>query len=862
MRKGRLFLASLGVLLAVQFGLPVGKTYAANSVSVDLANQSEVIGDKFSDLNVWSYAMHWSDTEADAQSNGFFATNYPFIKTVHFMTATGGCYVGYSGCGTDPLNDRDLFTNPGNTGTTNDYHFAGLESAIQNVLDKGLKPYLKTGSVPIKLSSSPSLSGSFGVNVRPPSDYNVYYNYIHALGAELVSHFGIQEVKTWRWGVLTEYENADWFTDGVSAASTETAYFKLYDYTVAALESAIGADNVFVGAHAMAVANGLWDPRDLIDHCATGTNYKTGATGTQLDFMSVSFYDTKPGSYSGRTLADTVNLLRDYAIEKGLTGMYFGMDEGRLLLGEDNRDLFSRIQATSFQGAYDARKFKEAIDMRLDWFPNWGLNTEGIWGGADAVSTNVAQLAYKMAGDRRAALSIGGSAGSGDEVSGVAGYNADTNTAHVMLYNFNSDPSATASESPTITLSHLAPAAGTTVAVRTWYVDDTHANFWPTWWSDKGSSLSSGATSWSKYSMEVPKYLTNSADIAYWYSRESTYKSLATLTSTTANVTVSGNAITLSPTLAHHGVAFYEITNAVATANNVTVTDEMNDFSKIASHSAGLQFDSSNVSVIEDTRRLLRSNTNASPAEYAVYNYPSISAFQATALYATDLESIVDIKLYTSPTGAGGSWTQQTGYATSDQLINSNNWTRRVYTLSSVPSGTNFVKLEFRTGGSAVYTPQIGQVKVTYTPAAWTDNLDDLSLTDAASAGLAVDTLNGSALQDGSRIRRTNLNASPAEYVTYHKANLTKIKAVGLYATDVEPTIQNFKFYLSRDGKQWTPVTSTWGDESINSGNWTRRTYTVGKDAFIPGMNFVKIEFPTGGGYLYNPELSKVEITQ
>ena len=99
---------------------------------------------------------------------------------------------------------------------------------------------------------------------------------------------GKEEVLSWRFGVMTEFENADWFiaNDG-NANSAFKEYCKLYDYTVQALIDVIGED-VYVGAHAMSVTEGQWDERDFIEHCAKGTNYKTGETGTKICYLSGS----------------------------------------------------------------------------------------------------------------------------------------------------------------------------------------------------------------------------------------------------------------------------------------------------------------------------------------------------------------------------------------------------------------------------------------------------------------------------------------------------------------------------------------------------------------------------------------------
>jgi len=136
-----------------------------------------------------------------------------------------------------------------------------LIGALHHVVDQGLKPHIKTGNIPVKLSDVPEV-GVMEVNLKPPSDYDQYYAYMKALADALVAEFGLAEVKTWTWGVFTEYENPEWF----------------------------GASNLTVGAHSMTVTEGLWDELVFIDHVAgvgpNGVNYKTGLRGTQIDFLT------------------------------------------------------------------------------------------------------------------------------------------------------------------------------------------------------------------------------------------------------------------------------------------------------------------------------------------------------------------------------------------------------------------------------------------------------------------------------------------------------------------------------------------------------------------------------------------------
>ena len=94
----------------------------------------------------------------------------------------------------------------------------------------------------------------------------------------------------------------------------------------------LGPD-VCVGAHAMAVSEGLWDDCDFIRHCAYGTNYATGKTGARLCYISATYYEIAPGEFgkNQEPLPHMINRLRAAAEEAGLTDLFYGVDEGRIL---------------------------------------------------------------------------------------------------------------------------------------------------------------------------------------------------------------------------------------------------------------------------------------------------------------------------------------------------------------------------------------------------------------------------------------------------------------------------------------------------------------------------------------------------
>lgn len=513
----------------------------------DMNDQGKTINNKFSVLNSWYYKGEWT-TAPSSYPDDYISSNFPFIERVHLMTATGGSL------------QRDLFRNPlSGRGALDDYNFEPLKQAIRQVLRQGLKPYIKTGNVPMKYSDRPVI-GVFGVNVKPPKDYDVYYEYIKALAESMVEEFGIDEVKTWWWGVLTEYENKDWFDAG-DPESTKIAYFKLYDYTVAALEEVLGPENVFVGAHSMSVIPGYWDEREFLEHVVSGTNYKTGEKGTQIDFLAVSYYDNTLVGLDGQRFIRTIEEVRQKALSLGLTDLLYGVDEGRVLVGWDGKELTSRVVNFSAQATADAKLFKLMVEHDVDYFSTWGLTTERIWGGANVVSTNLANLVYRMTGDK----AIGGglvrrSSNRRNEVDGLASFDESANILRILVYNNSSGPTLGSDDSFEITINNIQAVEGTTVTIEEWRIDDEHANWWPTWWEDqKEHGLTDDDYDWSRYSAEIPRVLINREDKEFWRSREPEYIRLGELTSTTFEAEIEDNTLVIKDDIARHGVVFYEI---------------------------------------------------------------------------------------------------------------------------------------------------------------------------------------------------------------------------------------------------------------------------------------------------------------
>ena len=543
-----------GLFIALLTG-PAAYAVEPVSFTVDVSSPGKIITNKFSDINMWMIDRTWLQT-ADTYPADYFKSNFPFIERIQLMAATGG------------NEDRDLFKNPLDRTTFTDYDFDNLIRACESILAKGLKPMIKTGWVPLKLSANPRMSASFSTNLRPPSDYEAYYAYIKAVAEALKSRFGLEQMQDWSWGVGVEDENRDWFEaeDGQSE-STMLAYCKLYDYTVSALEDALGAENFRVGAHSMSVTPGFWQEGDFIEHCAKGINYRTGKPGTKLDYLAISYYTTVPG-FNPQSFINAVGKVRQQALRLGLVNLKYGVDEGRVLNGWDNLVIYPREVQHPMQAAGDAMLFQLMVDNDVDYFSTWCLTTQGLFGGIPVVSANFRNLAYRLAGSALLKTTLSGKpAVATNEVNGLAGYDAGQKVLRVMLYNFSTTQYTKeieytkATEDLALHISNLKPYPGQEVTVRAWRLDRENGNWWETWQNDaSGWNLQAASFSSSIWTLSLPEELTNRADVDFWNSREAAYDQAGQMTyqDEQARIDSSGQLV-LTSRLQPYGVLLYEI---------------------------------------------------------------------------------------------------------------------------------------------------------------------------------------------------------------------------------------------------------------------------------------------------------------
>ncbi len=514
---------------------------------IDVSSLEDEIPNIVDNINVWDMGTMFYNAKNSEKYD-----IYKFVEYVQLMQCTGG------------TPERDLFKDPYDTSVLDDYDFTRLIKNCQGILNLGAKPHLKLGGVPIKYTSGYTMGG-FDMNPYPPDDYNVYYNYIKAMAQALVDEFGVDEVKTWRFGCMTEYENKDWFyAKDETPESSEIAYCKLYDYTVQALIDVIGKD-VFVGAHCMGVTEGLWDERNFLKHCGTGTNYATGEKGSRICFVSASFYDSCPGKYtSGFTVPELMKHLKKAADKYGLTDVIFGIDEGRILSGtasgKDSDALTTRVTGYTWQAAYDARVFKQAIDSGMDYFSSWNFLTKDGFGGLPTVSYHVADNIYKFAGGRQAKVTkTHMNAGIKIESDCLASWNDNEQTLRLMAYNFKNSLSYDKDMNVSFNI-NVPQLDGKTVTVTKYLVSDD-CNFFDEWMQDRKTyGIGDECFSWSPDSATVDSnFCDERAKNIYFNELRDKYEECAVLAPVTETAVVENGTLILNETIQAGNVIFYEI---------------------------------------------------------------------------------------------------------------------------------------------------------------------------------------------------------------------------------------------------------------------------------------------------------------
>ncbi len=193
--------------------------------------------------------------------------------------------------------------------------FTNMHKIISNQLSVGYTPNIVLDNVPWAMVEDSPMK-VYG-QVAPPDNYDLWFKYVAAIVQDLVDTYGESEVRTWMFRVGTEpnfhghWDGKEKPKDSWSAPERKAAYFKHYDWTVAAVESVlsdpyIGPGNFVLHSGQVGEGDGFGDNDwifDILDHCSKGKNdWKVSqgmsdATGTRICFFAQSAYKLDKSEY-------------------------------------------------------------------------------------------------------------------------------------------------------------------------------------------------------------------------------------------------------------------------------------------------------------------------------------------------------------------------------------------------------------------------------------------------------------------------------------------------------------------------------------------------------------------------------------
>ena len=245
--------------------------------------------------------------------------------------------------------------------------FSGLISSMNGLMSTNFKPRIVLDNVPWDMNAVQQVN-VYG-NTNPPDDYAVWRQYINAFLQTLIQEYGYDEVKTWRFRVGTEpnYSPEHW-------NGTKEEYFKHYDITVDEVLQVI--PDAIIGPGNNLTEGVATFTTEIIDHCATGTNYATGGIGTQMDFFSISYYE--------KIDQNTVALENKIAPYRASLNSYsqfsnipLDIHEFGILRDENGVRGVSLTDATEFGASWYARVADLAYEYRISEIYDWGQEVQG-----------------------------------------------------------------------------------------------------------------------------------------------------------------------------------------------------------------------------------------------------------------------------------------------------------------------------------------------------------------------------------------------------------------------------------------------------------------------------------------------------
>jgi xylan 1,4-beta-xylosidase len=423
-----------------------------------------------------------------------------YFRAHHLLTSGDGAYA-LKWSSTSAYKE-DASGNPVYDWTINDRIF-------DTYLESGIRPYVEIGFMPEALSTHPQdyphnppvdkMAPVDAGQAYPPKDYLKWGELVHEWARHCLERYGKAEVDTWYWEVWNEPNIGYWH-------GSRAEYFKLYDYAVDGVRRALPTARV--GGPETAGAGGEF-MRDFLNHCAHGSNYVTGKTGSPLDFISFHAKGS-PDFTDGHVRMGMAEQFR--AIDDGfaLIASFPEFKRTPIVIGESdpegcaackgprdsyrNGTMYSSYTAASFPRIFDiAEKYGVDVEGALTWAfefedqPPFAGFRQLASDGIDLPVLNVFRMFAKMSGRRLAVESSAGLRADQIRAAGVRGNpdvsalaSLDTKKLTVLVWHYHDIDAPGPDANVALELDNLPITTGDAKLTQ-YRVDADHGNSYAVW---------------------------------------------------------------------------------------------------------------------------------------------------------------------------------------------------------------------------------------------------------------------------------------------------------------------------------------------------------------------------------------------
>ena len=424
-----------------------------------------------------------------------------YFRAHHLLTSGDGAYA---------LKWSSTSAYKEDTNGTPIYDWTINDRIFDTYLERGVKPYAQIGFMPEALSTHPQnyphnppvnrMASASAGQAYPPKDYAKWGELAYQWTKHCVEKYGAGEVNKWYWEVWNEPNISYWH-------GSHEDYFKLYDYAVDGVRRALPAARV--GGPEVAGGPGGNFLREFLNHCAHGTNYVTGKTGSPLDFISFHAKGS-PVFTNGFVRMGMASQFRNINDAFAVVASFPEYKQTPLVIGESdpegcaactgpqngyrNGTMYSSYTAASFPREFElAQKYGVNLEGALTWAfefedqpPFAGFRALAS-DGLDLPVLNVFRMFAKMSGQRLAVESSVGLDAETIRARGVRGSpdvsalaSLDKNKLAVLVWHYHDDDLPGPDAAVELALNNLSVANGA-VKLAHYRIDADHSNSYQAW---------------------------------------------------------------------------------------------------------------------------------------------------------------------------------------------------------------------------------------------------------------------------------------------------------------------------------------------------------------------------------------------